>query len=59
MCRLCGENTRKLFWLDDEDIVEYGIYWLSHNTLCSDNSGGEYGASKMIIKYCPLCGREL
>lgn len=33
--------------------------WIKGNTLCADNSGGEYNTSKAKIKFCPMCGRKL
>lgn len=42
-------------------FAEYGgiRYSVKRKTLEYDNSGAEYSADKMLINYCPICGKDL
>ena len=42
-----------------DDYTSARVNLIEDNWLIFDNSGNEYPAGKMLIKYCPVCGRKL
>jgi hypothetical protein len=64
-CLLCGQN-KVIWWYEpndelvvNDDADSYDGVSIRDGYLVYDNSGDEYNASKLPIKYCPLCGKKL
>ena len=54
MCEFCGKDREKKTGFNGEEL-----YLNEFDVLCFDNSGHEYGAGGIEIKFCPMCGRKL